>query len=330
MKNVIEDIKKQEFKQVYLLYGEEVYLKLQYRDKLRQALNVESDTMNYAYYSGKGISEGEIIDLAETMPFFAEHRVIVLEDTGFFKNAVDKLADYMKNLPEYLVLIFVETEVDKRNKMFKAVQKAGRVVEFSTQKEDTLLTWIARMLGSVNKRITKADAQYLLSRTGTDMSNIAAEVEKLICYALERDVITKQDINEICTELMENRIFEMIRAVTEQNQEKALDLYYDLLALKEPPMRILFLLARQYNQLLQVKELLEHGNGQQEIAGKMKLQSFIVKNYINYAKLYTKKELLQMVTECTKTEEAVKTGLMTDVLSVELLIVSFSTKKVLE
>lgn len=327
MRNIVDDIKKKEFKHVYLLYGEEAYLKLQYRDKLKHALQPEEDAMNYAHYEGKGISEGEVIDLAETMPFFAEYRVIVLEDTGFFKNATDKLPEYMKSLPEYLVMIFVESEVDKRNKMYKAVQKAGRVAEFSTQKEDTLLTWIARLLGNVNKRITKADAQYLLSRTGTDMSNIAGEVEKLICYTLERDIVTREDIDAICTEQIENRIFEMIRAVTEQNQEKALELYYDLLSLKEPPMRILFLLARQYNQLLQVKELMEHGNGQQEIAGKMKLQSFIVKNYINYAKRYTKDELMRMVTACTETEEAVKTGLLTDVLSVELLIVDFSSKR---
>lgn len=327
MRNIVDDIKKNEFKHVYLLYGEETYLKLQYRDKLKHALQPEEDAMNYAHYEGKGISEGEVIDLAETMPFFAEYRVIVLEDTGFFKNATDKLPEYMKSLPEYLVMIFVESEVDKRNKMYKVVQKAGRVAEFSTQKEDTLLTWIARLLGNVNKRITKADAQYLLSRTGTDMSNIAGEVEKLICYTLERDIVTREDIDAICTEQIENRIFEMIRAVTEQNQEKALELYYDLLSLKEPPMRILFLLARQYNQLLQVKELMEHGNGQQEIAGKMKLQSFIVKNYINYAKRYTKDELMRMVTACTETEEAVKTGLLTDVLSVELLIVDFSSKR---
>lgn len=326
MKNIVEDIKKHEFKNVYLLYGEETYLKLQYRDNLRKALMPEEDAMNYAHYEGKGISEGEIIDLGETMPFFAEHRVILLEDTGFFKHAAEKLPDYMGSLPEYLVLIFVESEVDKRNRMYKAVQKNGRVCEFSTQKEDTLLTWIARLLGNADKRITKADAQYLLSRTGTDMSNISTEVEKLLCYALERDIITRADIDAVCTEQLENRIFEMIRAVTEKNQEKALDLYYDLLSLKEPPMRILFLLARQYNQLLQVKELMEHGNGLQEIAGKLKLQSFVVKNYMNYANRYTARDLHRMVETCTETEEAVKTGLMTDVLSVELLIVEFSGK----
>lgn len=327
MKNILEDIKQKDFQKLYLLYGDEVYLKHQYRDKLLKALEIEEDTMNYSRYEGKGISENEIIDLAETVPFFAEHRVILLEDTGFFKNASDKLPDYVKELPDYLVLVFVESEVDKRNRFYKAASKAGRAVEFSTQKEDALLTWIAGMLGRENKKIKKSDAQYLLSRTGTDMSNIASEVEKLICYTWEKSVVTKEDIDGICSEQIENRIFEMIRAVTERKQEQALALYYDLLALKEPPMRILYLIARQYNQMLQVKEAADVGNGLQEISSKLGIQSFLVRNYLNYARQYTAEQLLRMVRICTETEEAVKTGRMTDALSVELLIVEFSSSK---
>ena len=327
MKNILEDIKQNNFQQIYLLFGDEVYLKHQYRDKLLKALNIEEDTMNFAKYEGKGISENEIIDLAETVPFFADHRVILLEDSGFFKNATDKLPDYVKELPDYLVMIFVESEVDKRNRLFKAVSKAGRVSEFGTQREDTLLTWVAQMLGREGKKITKADAQFLLSRTGTDMSNISSEVEKLICYTWDKTVVTREDIDEICSEQIENRIFEMIRAVTERKQEQALALYYDLLALKEPPMRILYLIARQYNQMLQVKEASEAGNSMQEISSKLGIQSFLVKNYLNYAKQYTAEELLRRVRSCTETEEAVKTGRMTDALSVELLIVEFSSKR---
>lgn len=325
MKNILEDIKQNSFKNIYLLYGDEVYLKHQYRDKLIHALQVDEDTMNFAKYEGKGISESEVIGLAETVPFFAEHRVILLEDTGFFKNATDRLPEYVAELPEYLVMIFVESEVDKRNRMFKAVSKVGRVTEFGVQKEDTLLTWVAQILGREGKKITKSDAKLLLARTGTDMSNISSEVEKLICYAWDKDVITAADIEKICSEQMENRIFDMIRAVTEKKQEQALALYYDLLALKEPPMRILYLIARQYNQMLQVKEASENGCGMQEISSKLGIQSFLVRNYLNYGKHYTGKQLLEIVKKCTDTEEAVKTGRMTDTLSVELLIVEFSS-----
>ena len=82
MKSLNEDIRTGQFKQVYLLYGEEAYLKKQYKDKLTRAMLPDGDTVNYAYYEGKGIHITELIDLAETMPFFAERRLIVVEAPG--------------------------------------------------------------------------------------------------------------------------------------------------------------------------------------------------------------------------------------------------------
>ena len=82
MKSLNEDIKTGQFKSIYLLYGEEEYLKKQYKGRLTRAMLPEGDRVNYAYYEGKGIPVPEIIDLAETMPFFAERRLIVIEDSG--------------------------------------------------------------------------------------------------------------------------------------------------------------------------------------------------------------------------------------------------------
>ena len=99
MKNLQEDIKNQDFKKVYLLYGEEKYLLQQYRNKLEKALVPEGDTMNFSLFQGKKTEPREVIELAETMPFFADRRVIFLEDTGFFKNQCQELPEYMAELP---------------------------------------------------------------------------------------------------------------------------------------------------------------------------------------------------------------------------------------
>ena len=139
MKSLIEDLKKHEFKNVYLLFGEETYLKNQYKNKLKNALIPEGDTMNLNIYSGKGIDVKEVIDQAETMPFFGERRLILIEDSGFFKNASPELADYMKTVPAETYIVFVESEVDKRGKLYKAVKSAGRPVEFARQDEKTLI-----------------------------------------------------------------------------------------------------------------------------------------------------------------------------------------------
>ena len=138
VKNLQEDIKTGNFRRAYL--------KIQYKEKLIHALNPDDDTMNFTKYEGKGIEVREMIDLCETMPFFADHRVVLVENSGFFKNKCDELADYMKTLPDYLRLVFVEEEVDKRSRMYKAVKNCGRIVEFAKQDEKTLMRWAAGIL----------------------------------------------------------------------------------------------------------------------------------------------------------------------------------------
>lgn len=326
MKSIIEDIKTNSYKQAYLLFGSEDYLKKQYKQKLLHGLNPDGDTMNVSCFEGKGIAVKQLIDMAETMPFFAERRIILVEDSGFFKNQCADLPEYMAQLPEYLCIIFVESEVDKRSRMYKAVSKAGRVTDFSTQDDKTLMRWVLGMLSREGKKITQKDMELLLLKTGSDMGNIEKEVEKLLCFCMGRDVITANDIEEICVTQTTNKIFDMVRAVAEKRQEKALELYYDLLALKEPPMRILFLLARQFNLLLQVKELESSGCPRNEMAKKTGLQSFVVRNYSNYASRYTIAQLKKAVEDFTAAEEAVKTGRLGDVLSVELLLIQYSSK----
>ncbi len=324
MKQIAEDIKKGTFQRVYLLYGEEAYLKEQYKHRLLHALGTEEDTMNYSRYEGKGISEAELIDLAETMPFFADHRVILLEDTGFFKNKTEKLAAYLEHAPEYLVMIFSEHDVDKRNRLYKSVTKYGYVSEFATQKTDVLMRWILSLLQKENKKITRPVMELFLEKTGTDMGQISQELEKLLSYTMGREVIRQEDVLAVCTNRVENQIFAMVRAVSEKNQKKALQLYYDLLSLKEPSMRILYLMAREMNLILQTKELRAEGYDQKTIAARLGVAPFAVKNYLSLAGRYSSETLRMAVEEFTEAETAVKTGRLSDVLSVELMIVKYS------
>lgn len=325
MKSIQEDIKTGNFKQSYLLFGEEAYLKHQYKEKLLNALNPDGDTMNFSRYEGKGVDVKQLIDLCETMPFFAERRIILLEDTGFFKNKCEELADYMKSLPDYLVLVFSESEVDKRSRMYKAVKSGGRVTEFAKQDEKTLMRWAAGILGKEGRKITQRDMELFLTKTGTDMGNIRMELEKLITYTEGQDIVSAEDIEAVCVTQITNKIFDMVRAVTEKNQKRALELYYDLLTLKEPPMRILFLLAKQFRQLLLTKKMSGEGASQNEIATRLGVPSFVVRNISACARSYTVEELEQAVEDFVDAEEAVKTGRLGDVLSVELLIVKYSS-----
>ena len=324
MQRLIADLKSGDFKQVYLLFGEEDYLRKQYRDKLKSALVSDGDTMNFKYYEGKDVSVPEVIDLAETMPFFADRRVIFLENSGLFKKGGEELASYLENPASTTFFAFIEPEVDKRSKLFKTVQKKGAAVEFGKQDETTLKRWVLTMLKKENKQISENTLNLFLNHTGTDMSNIRIELEKLLCYCMEKDVITAEDVDEICTRQVTNQIFDMVDAIAGKRQKEALTLYYDLLTLKEPPMRILFLITRQFNLLLQVKELAAKGYGDKAIAEKVGLHSFIAGKYVRQASKFKTSYLKEAVNACVNAEEAVKTGRMDDQMSVELVIVRYS------
>ena len=221
--------------------------------------------MNFATFTGKDVSVKEIIDLSETLPFFAERRVILIEDSGFFKNAQEELATYMGEIPKSTFFIFAETEVDKRGKLYKAVNKQGTVVEFGTQNEQLLTKWITGRIAKEGKKIATDAFELFLAMTGSDMENIDKELEKLLCYTLDKDTITREDVAAITTEQISNKVFDMVDAIALHNQTKALDLYYDLLALKEPAMRILFLIARQFQMLYVIKTMSGRGFAKEDI-----------------------------------------------------------------
>lgn len=333
MQQINEDIKSGKLKQMYLLYGEEAYLRRQYRDRLKAALTggeaameglMENpmNSMNSHSFAGKDQNIGEIIDLAETMPFLAGRRVFILENTGLFKAGGEKLAEYLAEPSPTAYFVFTESEVDKRSRLFKQVQKDGHAAEFSTQDERTLKRWVAGLLKKEGKQITESCAEYFLDKVGTDMGNIRLELEKLVCFCMDRAVVEKEDVDMVCTTRISSHIFDMVAAIGDRQTKRALTLYYELLALKEPPMRILFLIARQCNTLLQVKQLKNKGFDNKTIGARTGLPGFVAGKYASQAAKFKEKDLRRAVEKCVESEEAVKTGRLNDTLSVELLIMS--------
>jgi DNA polymerase-3 subunit delta len=319
MQTLNQDIKEHNFRPVYLLYGEETFLKNSYKNRLKEAI-IGDDTMNFSAFEGKELDTDELIRLADTMPFFAEKRLILIEDSGFFKSANETLLKYLPQMPDTTCLLFVESEVDKRNKLFKQVKERGYAAELSRQDTTQLARWAAGLLAKEGKKITGQTMEFFLGMTGDDMENIRMELEKLISYTGDRDVVTDADVRAISTEHVTSKIFEMIAAIANRQTRKAMELYEDLLTLKEPPMRILFLISRQFNQILQVKELQTKGMDRNTIASKLKLQPFVVGRILPQARQFTREQLLSYVELCVDAEEAVKTGRLQDRLAVELLI----------
>lgn len=324
MRNIDNDIKTGQLKNLYLLYGEERYLIRQYRDKLKNALSDPDDTMNASSFGQEDLNANAIIDLAETMPFFAERRLILIEDSGWGKKTPDEIGDYLQNIPEFTFFVFVEKEVDKRSKLYKAAAKKGYVSEFGRQTENLLARWVGGRIRREGKQMTQRAYEHLILKTGTDMETIDKELEKLLCYTLDKETIDLDDVEAIVTDHSERKIFDMVDALASHQPKKAMDQYYDLIAQREPALLILHLLTRQFHNMMIVKAMVNRGSNNRDIAAQIGASDWLVRKYQNQCRPYDMERLRKAVADGIAYEEAVKTGKLTDTYAVELFIVEYS------
>ena len=328
MQQLLSDIQNETFKPVYLLHGDEAYLRVQYKNRLKDALTADGDTMNYSYYQGKDVNAAEVIDMSETMPFLADKRVIILENTGFAKDGNDALADYVNSgIPDTTVIIMVEQAVDKRTRLYKAIDKAGRCVSFDIQNDDTLKKWILGRLKREGRQISAQTLDIFLETVGTDMYTIFGELEKLISYTMGRNSITQADVESVCCVRLQNRVFDMISLMGLKKSSEAVKIYHEILSLKESPYGVLALIVRQFNYMLQIGDMLSLGMNNKTIASNVGLSPYVVGKYIPQVKNFSIDEMKKILEACAETDHNVKRGDMGIELGVELLILEIATSR---
>ena len=324
MKQLQEDIRSGNFSHVYLLYGEEGDLRQQFRDRLCDAIVPKEDAINRTVYDEDRFRVEELIDQAETLPFFAERRLILVNRSGLFQMQSDELADYLEAVPDYLYLVFSEEKVDKKRRAYKAAVKAGRAVEFSQQDEKTLAIWIARMLGDAGLRIRQSDMLYFLQMAGSDMGTLRRETDKLIHYCAGRETVERADIDAVVTVRTEDRVFEMIRAVTEKRRERALALYADLMAFRVQPEAVLVLMQREYLRLLNLISAQKSGRTPREMASALSMHPYAVQKTLPVARRYSEEQLEAVLALLAQGEQDFKQGRISSKVLVESLLALLS------
>lgn len=320
MKKITEQLKAGEFSRFHLIYGEESYMVRYYMTSLKEKLSQPEDEMNCTVFSGDKINPSEIADVGQILPFLAPNRLILVKNSGFFKSASD-MADYMDGFPDTTYLVFAEREVDKRNRMYKWMNKNGCVTECKQESAARIEKWMAGYVRRAGKTLSRDAAQHLMERIGLNMEMLSVELEKLISYTGSKENITLMDVDEISSGVTVSRIFDMIDAVASGEKERALALYHDLLANKESPMSILYLFSRHINILLQVQELKSLGYDRGELAGRVGIPPFTVAKYGRQADMFERKSLLMMLNDRAEFEEHFKSGRLSDQLAIELFLI---------
>ena len=330
MKTLENHIKNKTFSNIYVIFGEEEYLKNIYEKKLISNIIDENfKMMNFDIFEGKNVNVSNIIDACDTMPFMSDYRIVILKNTGLIydgkKDDTIKLENYLHTLPKTTILIFIEEKIDKKLKIFKTISNIGTFHKIDILSENELVNWILNVFKDNNKNISAKEAIYIIRNIGFNMEILLNEINKLISFKGSSTKITINDIDNICTKSIESKIFDLINFMSNKDMDNAIKIYKNLIINKTSPFVILNMISRQFRIILQTKYLYNKNYSINNIVSELELRDFIVKEAIKQSKNFSIKILLQAINECLEIDNNIKTGKIIDEIAIELLIIKYST-----
>ncbi|HWR29595.1 MAG TPA: DNA polymerase III subunit delta [Negativicutes bacterium] len=296
--------------QVYLFYGEEGLLVRQLANKVIEAtLTPEDREFNLiTMESDPGIPE--LLHMVESAPFFGDHKVVVIRNTKLFqaarrkaaaaeesddeenadaggeaaKDAADstdpRLLHLLENMPSYTTLVFTAAKADKRRKLMKVVAENGQIRElnpFRPMEEREIRSWVEDRLAELGKRMHREAMDHLFAVIST-MSQVSrgflsSELEKAALFAGEDPLITKKALEEVMASVPEVSAFAMTDALARRNVAQALSRLEELFVSKEPPLKIIGLLAYNVRRWWQVRQVIDRRGTEAEMVASLGAKS---------------------------------------------------------
>jgi DNA polymerase-3 subunit delta len=311
---------------ILFLYGEDNY---RLKQKLKIIKNRYLDTSitdaNFSALSAEDNYDFEKIkgDI-EAMPFLTDKRLVILEN--FLKQKAKKLQEDLKNyldkIPEKSIVVFVEEGLpDQRTSLFKGlIKKAEKTWEFKPLKPYELEKWIKQTVLQNKGKIDHSAVQFLASYVDSNLWQMNNEIEKLILYK-NKDIINVSDVELLVKAKMDTNIFNLIDALGDKNDQKAIQLLEGLLESGEPEVYILTMIIYQFRNILIIKDLLERGENKSEISKKVRMHPYVLAKTINQCKNFTLSRLKDIYQYLADTDLAIKTGKIESKIALNLLFV---------
>ncbi len=303
-------------KNIFLLYGEEVFLKNYGKKDLLSRISPEGmSEFNIFTYDGKKYDLVSVKEAIEALPVFSDTKLIVFNNSGIFQIAGKEAAtkEYREfwekiidEIPQEVYIVFDEEKVDKRSGLYKKLQKKDSVIEFSYLSEEKMISWTVALFKTMGKIISPNEAKYLIEITQDGMTSVKREAEKIAAYTQGKTSVTRQDINDVTVPVVENRVFDMVDAILSKNAPLALKMLNDLLVLKEDETRILGAISSNADKLLTVKLMHDDKADKTVIVSKTKIAPFIVSKYISLSSKYKAQDLKDLLSKCVEMDRMFK------------------------
>jgi DNA polymerase III subunit delta len=283
------------------------------------------DPFNIIKYDLLENSSDDILEDLQTVSFFAEKKVIVIrnidelekEDEFVIKNWVTY---FEKPNPDVILIIAMQELLPETSLLGGALFKYAFIEKVKDMEKKDYPDFIKNMFKKYQYQITDDAVEALLERTNLDFNLINQEAEKLMLFAYDTKEINEKAVILLVSRNLEENIFELTNALLSKNQTKTIEIFYDLVARNEDPLRILTNIVGKVRELMHTKLLLDKGYRQDQIAEHFHIKSgrayYLVKNAqgVNFA------QLENHIKKLSKLDYDIKSGKIDKKLGLELYL----------
>lgn len=323
---------------VYVFYGEESLLVREELARLREGLgDQEMLSLNTTVLDGAKLTFPELQAAADTVPFLAPARLVVIEGLlGRFepfqagarpgrgrRDAAGewaRLSEYLPQAPDSTHLVFLDGGLTGRNPLLPLVRPVAQVVEHRKLRGTNLEEWVRQRAASQGTEIASAAVRLLVQIAGDDLWVLSTELEKLSIYAGERTIEAK-DVHELVAQARESNIFALIDAVAARQLGGAQRSLLSLLDAGAGPGYILTMLGREFRVLIMAVALTARGNKGDELMTRLGVPSpWALQRTMERARDYDLGSLKAALARVLETDVAIKTGRQDPEVALDLLV----------
>lgn len=303
-------------KPVYFLHGEDVDLLYSALSLIESACNITMPDFNKVVFSGDGYTLQEVIESCCVMPIMDQKRLVIVKDYAGKNTDSDKkyLLNYLDNPSiDTCFVMFASKQVP----LFISVINKTESVDCNKMSEDVLKKVIVSKLNAKGKKIEKLAVDYIYSSCGGSYTSVAKELDKLIAYAGEQEIISLAMVEKLVSKSIENVVYDLTNAIAEKNGTKAFQIVNNLLDHGNQPTALISLINNQFRRLFYVTITEGDNNFLAKCLGVKEGAIYIAKKQ---AKAFSPKSLKAICEKCTDAEYKIKNGKMEAVNAINYLI----------
>lgn len=332
LRDAARKIRSGPYSPMYVFYGQESFLMGEMLALLESKLVAAEDKdFLLSKYDLNETPIEQVVEDAETIPFFGGPKLVVATNAVFLTAAKDSsktehrmeaLEAYVKAPADHSVLVLCTShpKLDERKGLVKSIKKVAEVLAFEPLQGQALIQWVQQQSKKSGMRWETGAMELFIETAGTSLQRLSQELAKIITYLGHDQTIAQEVIRQLISRTLEDNVLLLMDHVSRVRLDEAFRLLYDLFQQKEEPIKLLIMIAKHFSMMLQVKQLSERGYGQQQMASVLGIHPYRIKLAGEQANRYQAALLKRIVVQLSDIDYRVKTGQVDKVLALELFL----------